>query len=116
MEVFNEQYQNQRDSESVWVETLKKFNTESADKRVFTDKVNLNTKEQFTYNLFHYLKNEFNPSQTVKPSIETMVQVLISLRISLREFTEKDRDIVKNVNIYASLSLYIKLINYFFLF
>ncbi|KAN0028109.1 hypothetical protein ACTFIV_009940 [Dictyostelium citrinum] len=104
MEVFNEQYQNQRDSDSVWVETLKKFNTENADKRVFTDKVSVNTKEQLTYNLFHYLKNEFNPSQTVKPSVETMVQVLTSLRISLREFTEKDRDIVKNeLNIFFKL-------------
>ncbi|EGC28888.1 hypothetical protein DICPUDRAFT_43649 [Dictyostelium purpureum] len=106
METFNKQFEDNDVQESEWIETLKQFNKENADKRIFTDRVSAETKFKFTNNLFFYLKTEFNPSVSNKPSDESKTQVLTALRISLRELLEEEKDIIRK-----ELYLFIKLGN-----
>ncbi|KYQ89488.1 hypothetical protein DLAC_10163 [Tieghemostelium lacteum] len=95
METFNKIYLNE-DHENLWVEELKKFNTEHENERLFIEKYGENHKVDFTKHLFNILEKEFNPNVTDKPSPQALTQVLISLRITLREVTETEVKMILN--------------------
>ncbi|EGG25271.1 hypothetical protein DFA_03519 [Cavenderia fasciculata] len=106
MDKFNSLYQQSKETESTWINSLKSFNDIHADDRAFEKIYGNDNKFKFDSNLFDILKRELDGQVQIsdKPSSAAIYQTLVALRISLREqIPQEESLLIQNIGNFFKL-------------